>query len=176
MIIYFIIGAEIAFWLLIIAGLVLRYILKLRRVSIWVLAATPLIDLVLIVLTALDLKNGATANAFHGLSAIYIGVSIAYGKQMIDWADQQFKRFILKTGERPKKLYGKEKGKREALGFVKHIIAYAIGALIIWGMLLILGKDEQTIALYQVWKLWSIVLIIDGLISISYVFFPTKKK
>ncbi|MBK3494254.1 hypothetical protein JFL43_05160 [Viridibacillus sp. YIM B01967] len=173
---YFIIGAEIAFWILIVVGLVLRYILKLKRLSIFVLAASPVIDLVLILLTVLDLKNGEIATFVHGLSAIYIGVSIAYGKQMIEWADQQFKWLVLKVDERPKKAYGKEKSKRETIGFVRHLFAYAIGSAVLWGILLFLGKDEQTISLFYVWSIWSIVVVVDGIISISYIVFPTTKK
>ncbi|MEG0258926.1 MAG: hypothetical protein RR595_12645 [Lysinibacillus sp.] len=175
-IVYFIIGAEIAFWLFILAGLVLRYIFKFKRLSLVVLAATPIIDVVLILLTVFDLKNEETATVFHGLSAIYIGASIAYGKQMVTWADQHFTYYVLKTGKRPEKVYGKERGKRELSGFIRHIVAYIIGASILWGILLFLGKDEQTIALFNVWRIWSIVLVIDGIISLSYVFFPTTKK
>ena len=38
----------------------------------------------------IDLRAGATADVFHGLAAIYVGVSVAFGHRMIRWADEHF--------------------------------------------------------------------------------------
>ena len=80
-----IIACEIGFWVFVIAGLVARYLLKKKTLGLVFLFCTPLIDLLLLIFTLFDLKNGATADMFHGLAAIYIGASISWGRQMIQW-------------------------------------------------------------------------------------------
>ena len=50
-----IIVAEIAFWIVIIAGLFARYIMKWKKTSMLLFMLTPLIDLALIALTVVDL-------------------------------------------------------------------------------------------------------------------------
>lgn len=176
MITFLIIFAEIAFWVFIIIGLITRYVFKKEKLSIWLLAATPLIDVFLLIFTFFDLKNGEEANVVHALAAIYIGVSIAFGKQMIKWADIKFQYYFLKIDNKPAKLYGVERGKKELQGFFRHFIAYIIGATIIGGMNYLLGDSTDTKALMATWRTWSIILGIDFLISVSYYLFPTSKK
>ena len=50
----------------------------------------PLIDLVLLVATALDLRRGRGRGFAHGLAAAYLGFSVAFGHSMVRWADQRF--------------------------------------------------------------------------------------
>jgi len=82
-----IVGCEIGFWVLILLGLCARYVVRLRRTGLVLLAMTPVVDVVLLTATAADLMAGATATVFHGIAAIYLGFSIAYGHKMISWAD-----------------------------------------------------------------------------------------
>jgi len=90
MILVAIIACEIAFWVAIVAGLVARYPLRRPRLGVGFLVAAPLIDLVLLTLVTVDLLGGATASWHHGLAALYIGISIAYGHRMIAWLDAKF--------------------------------------------------------------------------------------
>lgn len=83
-------ACEIGFWVVLGAGLVARYVLRMRRLGAVLLVCVPLVDLVLLVATVVDLRRGATANFTHGLAAAYIGFSIAFGHSMIRWADQRF--------------------------------------------------------------------------------------
>lgn len=64
---YFIIGCEIAFWVFVFAGLSVRYLLGMKRIGIGLLMATPVIDLLLLVATVMDLQRGATASMIHGI-------------------------------------------------------------------------------------------------------------
>lgn len=176
MITFFIILAEISYWIFILLGLVTRYIIKQEKLSIWLFGATPLIDLMLLIFTVFDLKNGTEATFAHALAAIYIGVSIAYGKQMIKWADIQFQYYFLKIDNRPAKLFGIERGKKEMEGFFKHLIAYLIGGIFLVGMIYFLNNATNTENLMATWRIWSIILGIDFLISFSYILFPTSKK
>ncbi|WP_353682039.1 hypothetical protein [Thermobacillus sp.] len=85
-----IIACEIGFWLFVLAGLACRYLIGKRRLGGVLLASTILVDVALLIFTTIDIRNGATAGFFHGLAAVYIGVSIVFGKQMIRWADGKF--------------------------------------------------------------------------------------
>ena len=58
---------EIAFWFVILLGLVTRYILNQQTLGLFFLALTPIIDLILIITTVVDLMNGATNLKCHML-------------------------------------------------------------------------------------------------------------
>ncbi len=171
--IFWIIAAEIAFWVAILAGLISRYVFKLEKLSILFFLLTPLIDLALILLTTIDLQNGAIATTAHGIAAIYIGVSLAYGKSMIVWADEKFQVWFLKKPSSKKALLGREKGIYEIKMWVRHVIAYVIGSAFLWLMIFYVGQ-QNTEALFNVWRIWSIAVLIDGAISFSYIIFPKK--
>jgi len=51
-------GCEIGFWVLLAAGLVARYLLRLPRVGIVLLAAVPLVDVVMLVSSVIDIHRG----------------------------------------------------------------------------------------------------------------------
>lgn len=90
MILTAIVTAEILFWLLLISGLLVRYALKAPRVGVALLIATPVVDLALLALTYVDLSFGGSASFFHGLSALYIGYSVALGATIIQSLDKRF--------------------------------------------------------------------------------------
>ncbi|MFJ7666159.1 hypothetical protein ACIQXI_03585 [Lysinibacillus sp. NPDC097195] len=170
-----IITAEIAFWVVIILGLICRYRLKKPKLSIVFFALTPVIDFLLIVLTVVDLRAGTPASTSHGIAAVYIGVSIAYGKTMIAWADEKFQQWFLKQPTAKKRLTGLAKGIHEIKMLGLHVIAYAISASFLYAMTVFIGQLADTSSLLQVMKVWGIVLIVDALISFSYIIFPSKK-
>ncbi|GIO14694.1 putative membrane protein YmcC [Cohnella xylanilytica] len=159
------------------AGLVCRYLLKLRAAGAALLFCTPLIDVALLVATAIDLRGGAEADFTHGLAAIYIGVSIVYGHSMIRWADVRFAhRFA--GGPAPAKpaKYGEEHARRERQGWFRHLAAWAIGCAILYGMTVWIDAADRTQSLVQIIRGWSGVLGIDFLISFSYTLFPRRRK
>ncbi|MDW4075948.1 hypothetical protein QI255_12230, partial [Staphylococcus saprophyticus] len=86
-IVWLIIFCEVAFWVVILLGLVTRYILKQKTLGLLFLALTPVIDLIILITTSIDLMNGATAEIPHAIAAVYISVSLVFGKSMINWAD-----------------------------------------------------------------------------------------
>lgn len=53
-----ILAGEVAFWFFVLAGLASRYLLRLPRLGVALLACTPLVDLVLIVATVVDRRVG----------------------------------------------------------------------------------------------------------------------
>lgn len=135
------------------------------------------LDLLLLAATALDLYNGAQADVLHGLAAVYIGVSIAFGSRMIKWADERF-AYRFAGGPKPDKgpQYGKEHAKKERKGWLRHFIAWLIGAALLAGMHLFIGDPERTEPLISIASLWSIILAIDFLYSFSFTLFPKKAR
>lgn len=82
---WMIVACEIMFWIVIILGLVTRYVFNRKKLGLFLMALTPVIDLILLIITTFDLYRGATATVSHGIAAVYIGISIGFGKSMIDW-------------------------------------------------------------------------------------------
>jgi hypothetical protein len=127
-----IVACEIAFWVVICLGLVVRYVLRKKMLSLVLLSLTPLIDLYLLIVSGIDMYYGATATIAHAVAGIYIGVSIAFGKSMILWADERFRYYVMKKGEKPIKRYGREYAVHYMKGLFRHGIAFAIGAGILY--------------------------------------------
>ncbi|MBN9109062.1 MAG: hypothetical protein J0I34_09785 [Pseudonocardia sp.] len=80
-------ACEIGFWALLGAGLTARYVLRLRRTSAVVLLLVPVLDLVLVTASTVDVAGGTRPGLTHGLAAVYLGVTVAFGHSMIRWAD-----------------------------------------------------------------------------------------
>ncbi|GGD96179.1 hypothetical protein [Paenibacillus nasutitermitis] len=172
-----IIGCEIAFWLFVLAGLACRYLLKARRTGAVLLYCTPVIDLILLVATVADLRGGTAASGVHGLAAIYIGVSVAYGHRMIRWADVRFAhRFAHGPAPEKRVKHGKEHARNERKAWFLHAIAWMIGCALLLGMILMVNAEERTSSLMHVIQLWTLILVIDFLISFSYTLWPKAQK
>ncbi len=140
-------GGEIAFWVAIAAGLVARYLLKLRRTSVVLLLLTPVIDLVVLAGTVIDLRDGAKANFVHGLAAVYLGFSVVFGHSMIKWADVRFAhRFA--GGPPPHKPDGREKLRAEWRDWGKCVAACALAAVVLLGLIFLVGDTERVAPLW----------------------------
>lgn len=83
-------ACEIGFWVLLGAGLVARYLLRLRRVSTVLLVAVPLLDVVLVSASLVDVAGGSPPGLTHGLAAVYLGFTVAFGHSTIRWVDHRF--------------------------------------------------------------------------------------
>lgn len=172
---WLIIACEIGFWFFVLAGLAARYILKKKKLGTILLICTPIVDLILLIATVLDLKNGANATIVHGIAAIYIGVSIAFGHQMIKWADERFS-YRFGNGNKPVKIkYGKAHARKERLGWIRHLLSWLIGGGILMGIILYIDDYSQTEQLMRTIQIWSIILVIDFIVSFSYTLFPRKQ-
>ncbi|AJY77761.1 hypothetical protein [Paenibacillus beijingensis] len=170
-------GCEIAFWGFVLAGLASRYLLKLNKTGIVLLSCTPAVDMILLAATVADLQRGAEAGFAHGLAAVYIGISIAFGHRMIRWADIRFAhRFASGPAPAKKVKFGKEHARNERRAWFLHLLSWAIGCALLYGIILWVDENSRTDALLQVIRLWSIVLSIDFLISFSYTLWPRQSK
>jgi hypothetical protein len=164
-----ILAGEVAFWAFVLAGLAARYLLGRPRLGVTLLLMTPVVDLVLVAATVIDLRAGATADFFHGLAAIYVGVSIAFGHRMIRWADERFAhRFA--GGPPPKRppKRGPEHARREREGWYRHLLAWAVGSALLLGMVVLVGDPHRTGSLSARAGIWTLILAVDFVWSFSY--------
>ncbi len=171
-----IIACEVLFWIVLLLGLVVRYLLNKPKLGFALLALTPVVDLLLLAATGIDLYRGAVATRAHALAAVYISVSIIFGKGMVAWADERFRYYVLKQSSLPAKKYGMAYSVHYAKGTVKHAVAFLLGAGILYGLVYLIDDPARTDALSGVAKLWALVLGIDGIIMITYFIWPRKAK
>ncbi|SHK04735.1 hypothetical protein SAMN05443637_102136 [Pseudonocardia thermophila] len=150
---------EFGFWALVVAGLAARYLLRLRRLSAALLVAVPLVDVVLVVAVLLDLHRGSPATAIHGLAAVYLGFSVAFGPALVRWADRHFAhRFA--GGPKP---HRPAKGSPERYRAVwqewyRVVAAAAIASVTLLGMVVTVAGPEQEAALWWwIGRVWMVV-------------------
>ncbi|GAB2852174.1 hypothetical protein GCM10022221_59450 [Actinocorallia aurea] len=172
-----IVGAEIAFWVLLGLGLLVRYGLRRRRLGGVLLLGTPLVDLALLAATALDLKQGGQASAAHGLAALYLGFSVGFGHRIIrrmdEWAAH---RWAGGPAPAPKPKTGRAHAAYERAQFGRHVLAWAVGCGLLLGAVQFVGDASRTGSLLHIATVWTVVLAVDALVSLSYTFSPRPER
>ncbi|WP_206664072.1 hypothetical protein [Thermomonospora catenispora] len=172
-----IVGCEIGFWVLLLAGLAARYLLRMRRTGAVLLVSVPLVDLVLLAATVIDLRGGATAHFTHGLAAAYIGFSVAFGHSMIRWADARFAHRFADGPPPPKPpKYGMARARYEWREFGKATVAWAVSCALLLGAVALVGDAERTRELLAWTGRLTMVLGIWSLWPITYTLWPAKPK
>jgi hypothetical protein len=162
-----IIASEIAFWALIVAGLIARYPMRRPTMGAALLALTPLVDLILLTTAVIDIRQGAGADPRHGLAAVYLGVSIAFGPRMVAWADARFAhRFS--GAPAPVRAPETDRSRREREGWYRHAAAWAIAAAALGVIHLAGGNRDETENLFTVLVPWFVIVVIDFAWSFSY--------
>lgn len=154
-----IVGCEVAFWLVLLLGLVIRYPLRRRNLSAWLLRSLPLIDILLLIFTGLDLAGGATVAFAHGLAAVYVGFTIAFGSVAVRWADAHFAHRFASGPAPPKAPSRGWKAVRYDFGlWLRCIAAWIIAVGLISTLIAFLGNQAPTQPL-QIWYRLGIVCI-----------------
>ncbi|MEV8421627.1 hypothetical protein [Streptomyces niveus] len=175
MIVTLIIICEVGFWVLLGLGLALRYFAGMPRASVAVLLCEPLLEILLLVVTAIDLKNGAEPDWKHGLAAVYIGFSVALGPELIKWADGRFAHRFAggPPPVRPPK-YGKARLVHEWKTAARWIVASAIAMGLLQAAIWYVGSDGETGSL-QMWQQKMVFVIgINVVWALGYTLFPKK--
>jgi len=148
---WLIIGCEIAFWVVLALALTVRYVLRLDSYSRLLLLALPCVDLLLLGLTALDLKGGRPAGVAHGLAAAYVGVTVAFGSITVSWADGHVAHWFVGS---PKPATAPTRGwpalRYELLLWVRCIAAALITMVLVAGLITFVNDEARTEALH-VW-------------------------
>ncbi|MET4093303.1 hypothetical protein [Arthrobacter sp. UYCu712] len=173
MILGVIIACEIGFWIVVLSGLAARYLMGSRRVGTALLVCAPLIDVVLLGAVTAHLATGATASWHHGLAALYIGFSVAYGPRMIAWADTHFAhRFA--DGSFPVKPTGSQYAKQCWADVIRTVAALIVAAGIIAAITWLVGDSARTQALTGWYGVLGIIVAIEFIWAASYSIWPRK--
>lgn len=166
-----ILACEIGFWLAIGAGLTARYLLRRPALGAGLLVLAPVLDLVLLVATALHLRSGAEPGPAHALAAIYLGFSVAYGHAMIRWADVRFAhRFA--GGPAPVRKYGIDQMRASWLDVgrtgLAAVIAVAVMAGLVWFAGITFEPFRSTVGLL------GLILAIEVIVAVCDTVSPRK--
>lgn len=177
MLVGLILVCELLFWVVLLSGLAARYLLRKERLSTALLVAAPLVDLILLTATALDLRAGGTATAAHSLAAVYIGVSVGFGHQMVAWADVRFAhRYAGGPAPTPKPRHGRAHAAHERRAWMRHLTAWAVGSGLLGLAIVLVGDAQRTAALWHTVRLWTLVLVVDGVVGLSYTVRPRPEQ
>ncbi|MET8170887.1 hypothetical protein [Streptomyces clavifer] len=176
MIVTLIVLCEVGFWVLLAAGLALRYVARKPRLGAAVLLCEPLLEVVLLVVTAIDLKNGAEPGLRHGLAAVYIGFTVGLGHSTVKWVDARVAhRFA--GGPPPVKppKYGMARAAHEWRTAARWIVAALTAAALLQAAVWYVGGDGDTgsLRMWQQKMLWLIG--INLVVAAGYTLFPKQE-
>ncbi|MFJ9056914.1 hypothetical protein [Streptomyces sp. NPDC102409] len=176
MIVTLIVLCEVGFWVLLAAGLALRYVARKPRLGAAVLLCEPLLEVVLLVVTAMDLKNGAEPDWKHGLAAVYIGFTVGLGHSTIRWVDARVAHHFAggPPPVRPPK-YGMARAAYEWRTAARWIVAAGTAMALLQAAIWYVGGDGDTGSL-QMWQqkmLW--VIGINLIIAVGYTVWPKQE-
>ncbi|TXS53543.1 hypothetical protein EAO75_05045 [Streptomyces sp. uw30] len=176
MIVALIIACEVGFWVLLALGLAVRYLLKWRRTSVVLLLCEPVLELVLFIVTAIDLKNGAEPGWEHGLAALYIGFTVAYGHYTIRWLDGHAAHRLGGAPRPPKPpQYGMARARHEGRLWLRTLLAAAVACALLQGAVWYVGDgDTSSLRTFQ----WAALRTagIHGLVALAYLIWPKQPK
>lgn len=162
-----IVACEAAFWLVLALALFARYLLRRERVSRFLLLSLPAIDLLLLALTALDLKSGRPPDIAHGLATAYVGFTVAFGGILVAWADQRFAhRFAGGPAPVPAPSHGWPAVRYELVLWLRSILAWVITAVLLLGLIAFVNDADNTQRLDQWFR------IAFGSVVLWFVFGP----
>ncbi|WP_059012028.1 hypothetical protein [Streptomyces specialis] len=169
-------AAEVGFWLLLGAGLVARYPLRMPRLGGALLLCVPLIDVLLPTATALDLRRGAEPSAAPGLAALYLGFTVAYGHYLIRWADgHAAHRWAGAPPPAKPPRYGAARARHEWRLWTMTLVAVLIALAVLQAMIWAIGDPGRTDPL-RGWQFTALrVLGIHGLIAVCYTVWPRRE-
>nr|WP_203643465.1 hypothetical protein [Streptomyces sp. SID14478] len=169
-----IIICEVGFWVLLAAGLALRYWAKMPRASVAVLLCEPLLEVLLFVVTAIDLKNGAEPDWKHGLAAVYIGYSVALGHYTVRWVDVRVAHRFAGGPPPSTPKYGALRAVHEWKIAARWVLASVIAIGLLQGAIWYVGTDGNTGSLEQWQQRMLFLIALNVVIALSYTLFPKK--
>lgn len=175
MIAMLIVLCEVAFWVLLAAGLALRYVARKPRLGAAVLLCEPLLEAVLLVVTAIDLRSGAEPDWKHGLAAVYIGFTVSLGHRTIKWVDARVAHrwFGGPPPVRPPK-YGMARAAHEWRVAARWILAAVIALALLEAAVRFVGADGDVGSLRMWQQKMGWLIGINLVIAAGYTVFPKQ--
>ena len=158
---WLIVGCEVAFWVVLVLALVVRYLLKRNQLSRTLLFALPVVDLLLLAFTALDLRAGTPATFAHGLATAYVGFTIAFASVMVGWADQRFAHWFANG---PPPVASPSRGwaavRYDLELWLRCIVAWVITVVLLSALLVYIDNEAITRELYSWFRIafFSVIL------------------
>ena len=167
LLVFTILACEIAFWLVLVLGLTCRYVFRMNRLSSLLLYSIPMIDLILLAATVVDLRAGSVATFAHGLAAAYLGFTLAFGRVTINWADGTFARLFAggpATVKPPS--HGLELLLYELKWFGRCLLAVSVTILLSYLAIVLVNDPSRT----EAFEIWMRIPLITA--SLWFVFGP----
>ncbi|MGI2732998.1 hypothetical protein [Bacillus cytotoxicus] len=190
---YFLIGAEIVFWISAVGFFILRYGFRLRKASFIVGIVLLLNELFILALGVLDYYQTGKFSNFQLITMIILIYALLYGKKDLRKLDIWVQKRIAKWRnepvpyiEEPSELTGWAYTKQELGQWVLHFILFITVHIIfffVYGLVpleewknwlddgIVLNKSASRFS-----QVWGVVFFIDTVITFSYVIFPKKEK
>ncbi|MEU2229480.1 hypothetical protein ACH4A8_26965 [Streptomyces vietnamensis] len=175
MIVTLIVICEVGFWVLLAAGLATRYLLKMPRAGMALLLCEPVLEVVLLAVTAIDLRNGAEPGWEHGLAALYIGYTVGHGHRTVKWLDGHAAH-RLGGGPPPPKppRYGMARARHEGRVWLGSLVGGVVATVLLLLAVRYVGDAGNTDSLWSwMFAAWRAVGI-HGLIALSYLIWRKK--
>ncbi|MFG3405771.1 hypothetical protein [Streptomyces sp. NPDC048142] len=175
MIAILVVACEAAFWVLLAAGLALRYVARKPRLGAAVLLCEPLLEVLLLVVTAIDLRNGAEPDWKHGLAAVYIGFTVGLGHHTVRWVDARVAHrwFGGPPPVKPPK-YGMARAVHEWRAAARWILAAVVALGLLQAAVWYVGSGGETGSLRMWQQKMGWVIGINLIIAGSYTLFPKQ--
>ncbi|MFC4588444.1 hypothetical protein [Sphaerisporangium corydalis] len=177
MVLAIIIGCEIGFWVLLALGFTTRYLLGRRRLGMALLAAVPLLDVVLLAASVADMRGGAVATTQHGLAAAYLAYSVVFGRGTVAWADARFAhRFAGGPPPWRPPSGGRARARYEWKVWLRIVLAYGICCALLFGLIALVGDPSRTGELGAFMGGLAKVPLVAVLWPLSYTLFPKRER
>lgn len=175
MLVTLIIACEIGFWVLLALGLSLRYLAKMPRAGAVVLLCEPLLEVVLLIVTAIDLRNGAEPDWKHGLAAVYIGFTATHGHYLVKWADGHV-AYRFAGGPPPVRppRYGMARALHEWKMSLRAILAAGIAAGLLQCAAWYVDDPDRTASLESWQSTMGMVAVISLIVAVGYTIWPKQ--
>jgi hypothetical protein len=169
-----IVACEVGFWVAVLGGLTLRAS-GLPRLGAAVLLLAPVLDLVLLVVTAVDLRAGGAATWEHGLAALYVGFSLTYGHRMMRWADRHLAR--LRTGTAlPPGPTGWAYTRKCWADVLRTLLATVVSAAVLAALVVLGGPGTPAVEPLVGWfPVLGVVLAVELLWALGYTVWPKRQ-
>ncbi|MFB9431289.1 hypothetical protein [Streptoalloteichus tenebrarius] len=161
-----VIGCEIGFWVLLLAGLLTRYLLRAPRVGAALLLLAAGTQVVLLVSGAVDLARGSTASIAHVIAAIAVAIALVSGRHHLHTADRWVRRRLGRDHEAAPEapLSPRDHARKKRREFRLRALEWLVAmALLAGGAALADFEVDRAGALFGGMAVWTIVLAFDFL-------------
>lgn len=149
-------ACEVLFWVFLAGGLAARYVLRRRRLSTVLLVGVPVLDVVLVSASLLDVAGGSPPGGTHGLAAVYLGFTVAFGHSVIRWADGRFAhRFAGAPAPAGPPRYGTAKVVHEWRAWGRLVLGWGIALVVLTVTALVAGTGIPAPATWPADPMWG---------------------